>query len=379
MKCWTRIHAHCTLGSVKEISDSSFESRLRQNIGLAEMTTLGIGGPARYFVEANSEADLTAAVRWSAGRDCPLLVLGGGSNLLISDQGFDGLVIKISIRGTEETATSDGVVIRVGAGEEWDALVAYAVNRGLTGIECISGVPGYIGATPIQNVGAYGQEVSETIISVEALDIRTGDFRQFSAAECEFGYRTSRFKTSDLGRYIVTAVSYKFAANCEPLIRYAELQHVLHNRGITRPDLQSVRSAVLDIRRSKGMVIDAADPDSKSAGSFFVNPSLTESEFEAVKAKARNMGIAAENVPVFAAPEGRRKVPAAWLIERSGLKRGYRRGNAGISSKHPLAIVNLGGATAADVIDLADEIKARVYSVFGVELTPEPVFAGFDL
>jgi UDP-N-acetylmuramate dehydrogenase len=255
-----------------------------------------------------------------------------------------------------------------GAGEEWDTIVERAVARGLAGIECLSGIPGRVGATPIQNVGAYGQEVAETIARVRAYDLESGRFVEFAAAECGFGYRDSRFKREDRGRYVVTSVTFRLAPGGEPAVRYPELERAL---GEGRRSLAEVREAVIAIRRRKSMVLDPEDPDARSAGSFFVNPVVPDEVADRIAASH------ADPMPRYAAPGGA-KLSAAWLIERAGLSRGYRNGNAGISSKHTLAIVNRGGATAAEVVALAREVRDRVRDRFGVTLTPEPVFVGLS-
>jgi len=356
-------------------SPQKFEESLSENVPLAPMATLGIGGPARYFAEVTTPDALLAAVEWARFRGTPLFVLGGGSNIVVADAGFPGLVLRISIRGVETNFDGRDVVITAGAGEEWDALVAHCVARNWAGFECLSGIPGRVGATPIQNVGAYGQETSETLESVEAVDLATKKLVDLSAGDCEFGYRTSRFKVRDRGRFIIARVTYRSAVNGTPAVRYPELERYLDELGIVQPALAEVREAVLAIRRRKAMVIDPRDSDSRSVGSFFVNPTLTRDEFEAIKKK---LGAGGEDLPVFAVSDGRVKLSAAWLIESAGIKRGYTHGNVGTSTKHALAIVNRGGGTAGEVVELKELIQKRVLEEFGVELTPEPVFVGFD-
>ena len=353
-------------------NEQGFEQSLIENVPLAPMTTLGIGGAARYFAEITATSPLLAGVEWARSRNMPLFVLGGGSNIVVADGGFPGLVLRVSLCGVETRLDGDHVVITAGAGEEWDALVANCVARDWAGFECLSGIPGRVGATPIQNVGAYGQETSETLVSLEALDLVAGRLVDLSARDCEFGYRTSRFKTRDRGRFIITRVTYRLAVGGAPAVRYPELQRYLDDLKIDQPALGDVRDAVLTIRRRKAMVIDHQDIDSRSVGSFFVNPTVTPNEFEAIKQGSDRAGL-----PAFPASDGRVKLSAAWLIERAGIKRGYTHGNVGTSTKHALAIINRGGCTAAEVVELKELIQKRVLAEFGVDLTPEPVFVGF--
>jgi len=265
------------------------------------------------------------------------------------------------------------------AGEDWDDFVRQCVERDLAGVECLSGIPGFVGGTPVQNVGAYGQEVSETIVSVRALDRRTERVVELSNADCGFTYRTSIFNSTERDRYIVLAVTYSFELQGEPAIRYPDVQNFFADSN-QKPGLRKVREAVRTIRARKGMVISPVDPDCRSAGSFFKNPVITRGEFARIEmsAKAQGMIREDEHAPSFPAGDDKLKIPAAWLIERTGIQKGYSRGQAGISSKHTLAIINRGGATARDVLDLADEIQGRVLNRFGIALLPEPVFVGFE-
>lgn len=352
---------------------------IQENVPLSQFTTLQIGGPARYFIRAATAESLASAVSWAKSRDLPFFVLGGGSNVLIADSGFPGLIIQIDIRGIRINQTVDTVTITAGAGEEWDAFVKACVEKNWAGLECLSGIPGRIGATPIQNVGAYGQEVSETIVSVTALDTGSGQIVEIEASDCEFGYRTSRFKIGDRDRFIITRVTYRLRPNGAPAIRYAELQRYLSSAGKSEPSLIDVREAVLTIRRRKAMVLDPADIDSRSVGSFFVNPVVTNEEFEQIKTRARRRAPQGADMPFFAAADGKIKLSAAWLIEQSGFPRGYVFGNAGLSSKHALAIINRNGATAREISELATRIISDVKDKFGVNLIPEPVFVGSEL
>ena len=343
----------------------------QRNVPLATWTTLGIGGSASGFWSATTPADVSSACQWCESHGQPLFVLGGGSNLLIADEGIDGVVLRMAIEARSFVADAGDVLVRAGAGEQWDAVVASTVERGLAGLECLSGIPGTVGGTPIQNVGAYGQEVSDTIDTVEVFDRRSGELATLSADDCGFAYRTSRFKYEDAGRFIVCAVSFRLRA-APASVKYPDVQAALASAGLDTPTLMDVRSAVLAIRRRKGMVVDAADPDSRSVGSFFMNPVVTSATRGEI---AGREGIA---VPGYPMAGDQVKIPAAWLIERSGFSRGYVDGAVAISSKHPLALINRGGATARDVLRLASTIKRGVFDRFGVALRPEPVFVGLS-
>ena len=353
---------------------------MQENVPLAPMTTIGIGGAARWFYDATSVEALVEALAWARETNVPVFILGGGSNLLIADEGFDGLVIRNSIRGVDTGHDGDAVRLRVGGGESWDSLVERAVERRWTGIETLSGIPGSVGATPIQNVGAYGQEVAETIVGVEAIHLATGQPRAFTPAECRFAYRDSIFKGAAKGEFAIVGVSFRLEPGKPPEIRYPELQRYLDETVEGSPSLQQVRDAVLAIRRRKGMVLDPADPDSRSDGSFFTNPIVSTDEYQAFLRRARDAEpeLEADRIPVFPAGDGRVKLSAAWLIEHAGFRKGYGDGRVGLSSKHTLAIVNRGGGTAADVLRLVAEIQRAVAHRFGVAVRPEPVFVGFD-
>jgi len=340
-------------------------------VALAAFGTLGVGGPARWFVRAEQPDEVAAARAWCEEQGLSWFILGGGSNVVIADRGFDGLVVQIGIRGTALSCDGDDSLITAGAGESWDGFVSMAVERGLAGVECMSGIPGTVGGTPIQNVGAYGQEVSNTIERVEVYDCEEHVLRTLSAAECGFAYRTSRFKTADAGRFVVCAVTFRLRPGA-PNTTYPDVARHLRQAGAARPGLDDVREAVLTIRRSKGMVVHPDDPDSRSVGSFFVNPAVSVADRERIAATA------GEVPPGFPADDGRVKIPAAWLIERSGFRKGHIAGAAGISTRHPLALVNRGGATAADIVRLARAVKQAVGDRFGVWLKPEPVFVGFE-
>ena len=340
-----------------------------ENVPLASHCTMGVGGPARFFVEAADEAAVLAALRWAEERGVDLHVLGGGSNLVVADAGVDGLVVKVALRGVSAREAGDGVDVTAAAGEAWDALVAHAVERGWAGLECLSGIPGLVGATPIQNVGAYGQEVSRTVTAVRALDRRTGDFVNLAPEDCGFGYRASRFKSGEPDRFIVLSVTYRLIPAGAPAVRYADLERDLARRGIAKPSLADVRSSVLAIRRSKSMVLDPDDPNRRSCGSFFLNPVVDQATFEGVSLAAGDPAM-----PRWREADGRVKLSAAWLIEHAGLRRGDGPGPVALSTRHSLAIVCREGARAADVVAFAREIRARVEARFSIRLVPEPVF-----
>ena len=346
--------------------------QILENIALAPYTTLKVGGLARYFIEASTEADILEAMAYAREHSLEVFVLGGGSNLVISDSGWPGLVLKISIGGIS-TAEQDGkVLFTAGAGENWDDLVAYSVEQNCAGIECMSGIPGTVGGTPVQNVGAYGQEVAETITIVRVLDTAANEIGEMSNRECGFYYRTSIFNSSQKGRYIVTQVSYALSPGGAPRVEYSDLKRYFESANAA-PNLPRVRAAVRSIRASKAMLITPHDEDSRSAGSFFKNPVLSEDQHQDLQRRAAGKGLA---VPSYPALERNRKVSAAWLVEHAGFSRGYNLGHAGISSKHALAIVNRGGATAAEILALKDQIQSRVEEVWGIQLQPEPVFVG---
>jgi UDP-N-acetylmuramate dehydrogenase len=349
---------------------------VQENIPLAPLTTFRLGGPARFFVEAKSASEVQEAVAFARAKNLPLFVLGGGSNLVVADAGWPGLVLKIAISGIEQRASNDNegrVLLDAGAGESWDRLVSHAVMAQCAGVECLSGIPGSVGGTPVQNVGAYGQEVSQTIESVEVFDRKDGQVRELCREACGFTYRSSIFNTTERGRFIILRVTYALTPGGEPHLEYADLKRHFAGRE-TRPNLAETREAVRHIRALKGMLIVAGDPDCQSAGSFFKNPVLTEEQHEDLRKRAIAKGF---SVPSYPALEKNMKVSAAWLVEKSGFARGYGSGHVGISTKHALAIVNRGGATAAEVLALKEQIQHRVEEIWGVRLEPEPVMVGF--
>ena len=364
-----------TRGRMSGASQRSRPRGLRERVPLAPLTTIGIGGPARWFVEAATADEVEQALAWAADERLPTFVLGGGSNLLIADEGFAGLVLRVGLRCVEEERDGDVVTLRAAAGEAWDPLVERAVAAGLGGFECLSGIPGFAGATPIQNVGAYGQDVAETIVAVEALSRDSGARRTFSAAECGFAYRDSVFKREERDRWVILGVTFRLRRGAEPALRYAELARHFEAEG-SAVDLARVREAVLGLRRRKGMVLDPADADTKSDGSFFTNPVVPAAALEGVLERIAARGVAPESVPRYPASEGA-KLSAAWLIEHAGFRKGHVHGSVGISTKHALALINRGGGTAREVVELVREIRARVEDAFGVLLVPEPSFIGF--
>jgi UDP-N-acetylmuramate dehydrogenase len=349
--------------------------QFREHVALAPYTTFRIGGPARWFAEAASEAEILEAVEFALRRGLPLFVLGGGSNLLVSDEGFAGLVLRIALKGVEQ----EGDVFHAAAGEDWDGFVEHCLERGGAGIECLAGIPGTVGGTPVQNVGAYGQEVADTIVGVRALKLETGqrgEIEDLGPVECGFAYRRSIFNSTARGRYILTRVSYRLRRDGAPKLTYADLQR--HFSGNASPALAEVSAAVREIRRRKGMYIVEGDPDCRSAGSFFKNPVVATERYARIAAEYA--GAAAEyargEVPHYPAQEGAVKIPAAWLLEQAGFHKGYALGAAGISSRHTLALINRGGAMAAEVTALRDRIVDAVEAKFKIRLEPEPVLVG---
>ncbi len=357
-------------------------SGLQNATVLADYTTLGLGGPAQVFVSADTEPALIRAVRNADLAGEPVLLLGGGSNLVISDEGFPGTVVHVNTRGLTYVDAGGGFVDRTAAaGADWDNVVAASVAEGLAGLEPLSGIPGRAGATPIQNVGAYGQEVCETITAVRTYDRVTKEIIIFPNDQCGFGYRTSVFKRDDARRHVVLSVTFRLAEqSASRPLRYAELASALGAQTGDQVASTRVRSAVIELRRRKGMVIDSADPDTRSAGSFFVNPVLDGAALAGVEAAAWARCGDQTRVPRFDAGDGLVKVPAAWLIERAGFGRGYGLGDgARISAKHTLALVNSGSATTTGLLALARHIRDGVRDAFGVSLTPEPVLVGVTL
>lgn len=355
------------------------ELKIQENICLAPLTTLEVGGAARYFVEAATETEVADALRFAETNNRNVFILGGGSNLLVGDNGFDGLVLKLNLTGIEFRPNNTNVSVTAGAGENWDEFVKICVERNLAGVECLSGIPGTIGATPVQNVGAYGQEVAETIGSVRVLDRQTKEIKNLTNSECKFAYRTSIFNTTDKNQFIILSVTFNLTPGGKPNLRYADLQKYFAGSE-TEPTLADARAAVLTIRAAKSMVISASDENRRSAGSFFKNPVVNQETFNKIEAAARKLNLIAQNqnVPHYPTKNGDVKIPAAWLIEKSGFTKGYAAGNVGLSTNHTLAIINRGNATAAEIIGFVEEIQTKVRATFAVELQPEPIWLGLE-
>ncbi|HLB35869.1 MAG TPA: UDP-N-acetylmuramate dehydrogenase [Gemmatimonadales bacterium] len=348
---------------------------MREQVALAQYTTIRLGGSARYFADCGSEEEVRESLRFARGRGIPVQIIGGGSNVVFPDAGFPGLVLRVVLGGVTIREDRNAADVAAGAGVVWDELVEETVRRGLSGIECLSGIPGFVGGTPIQNVGAYGQEVAETITGVTCLSRDSLERVTLDAASCGFGYRTSRFKRADRDRYVVLGVTFRLRRNAVPTLRYPELANAVAEQGdlarLTPAEaVRLVRETVLALRRRKSMVLDADDPNTKSVGSFFLNPVLSPEAFAELERRWKTGGGSVP-IPTFPTPNGV-KVPAAWLVEQAGFQKGHRKDGAGISSRHALALVNLGGTTA-QLLALAEEIERAVQQKFGVRLEREPV------
>ena len=324
-------------------------------------------------MEAGSAAEIAEAVDWATEQQIKLFILGGGSNLLVSDAGFDGLVLRTGARGALNGIAQESNLFRVGAGRDWDDFVSFAVGLGYAGIECLAGIPGTVGGTPVQNVGAYGQEVSSVIETVRAFDLEKRDFVELTNSDCGFSYRQSRFNSDDRGRFIVTRVDFRLHPDGQPQLSYVDVNLYFRGRADT-PSLWEVAEAVRSIRQTKGMLIVEGDPDCHSAGSFFKNPAVPQEVADRVREFAAVFSIP---LRVYPTDGGLVKLPAAWLVEQAGFPRGYSFGNAGISSRHTLALVNRGGATAVEILGLAKQISEAVEAKFGIQLEMEPVLVGF--
>jgi UDP-N-acetylmuramate dehydrogenase len=349
---------------------------IQENIELAGFTTIRLGGPARYFCSCTSVTELSEALEHGRKNHLRIHILGGGSNTVFSDKGFDGLIIKIGLKGISVSEEMDYALVTVQGGEDWDPFVAYCVEKGYGGLECLSGIPGSVGATPIQNVGAYGQEVKDTVVRVRVLERSTLRESEMTNAECNFSYRQSKFKQQETGKYIVTETTFRLKKNGRPTINYPEVQKAIESAvpisslADGRESLSAVRNVVLSLRRKKSMVIDPGDVNTRSVGSFFMNPVVTRGEFERINERWNINGDGAA-IPVFEAGE-KLKIPAAWLIERSGFQKGLTKNGAGISEHHSLALVNRGG-TAEAVLSLAEEIRNGVERRFSIRLEMEPI------
>ncbi len=348
-----------------------------RDIQLSQFTSIGLGGPAKYFFRAVSLEELVEAVRVSREMKIRHFIIGGGSNVVFSDEGFDGLVIKNEIMGISSHESKDHVIVSASSGEDWDKLVNRCVSMNLSGIECLSGIPGTVGATPVQNVGAYGQEVKDTIAKVYAVDLNTHESVVFNNRQCKFSYRSSRFKEEDKGKYFIYRIDYKLSKRSEPDVKYEELNKALLRKSPYYPDLnrsekiRKIRKTVLEIRRKKSMILDEKDPDSRSCGSFFMNPIVSLRRFERIRD---------ENFPEMLEANYHHigttvKIPAAWLVENAGFSKGFEMNGAAISSKHSLALVNK-GTTSSNLVNLSEKIVEKVRQEFGICLKYEPEVLG---
>jgi UDP-N-acetylmuramate dehydrogenase len=353
---------------------------LQENIPLAPYTTFRIGGPARFFCEVATGEELLEAVTFARERNLPIFVLGGGSNLLVTDRGFDGLVLRVKIEGCvtigggyrDDRPKQTSLTYDVPGGMDWDAFVLKVAEADITGIECLAGIPGLVGGAPIQNIGAYGQEVSTSILWVRVLDLETLKFVSLTAEHCGFAYRRSIFNTTHRNRYIVISVTFRFDLDATPSLRYADLKEYFSNRA-SAPKPIEIYHAVRNIRQGKGMLIVEGEADCRSAGSFFKNPVVPTSVLEDI---ASTLTLPADKIPHWTAGENLVKLPAAWLLEHAGFVKGFHLGEAGISSRHTLALINRGHATFADISALRDTIQREVVRRFGIQLEQEPVQVG---
>jgi UDP-N-acetylmuramate dehydrogenase len=357
------------------VTDGAVTLPIREDVPLAPLTTLELGGRARHFVEAGADGAIAEALGWAEARGLPALILGGGSNVVIADRGWDGLVIRVATRGRRFDEGGGACTLTAAAGEPWDDVVADSVARNLAGLECLSGIPGLVGATPIQNVGAYGQEVADTIRSVKVLERGSRRVLELAPDACGFAYRDSAFKR-DPDRFVVLGVTFTLRPGGAPTLRYRELADVFGDGA--RPALADVRAAVLALRRKKSMVIVDGDPNRRSVGSFFTNPIVGAAEADAVAARAVAAGLIATpaQMPRWPAPGGAVKLSAGWLIEHAGIRKGHRRGAVGVSTAHALALVNLGGGSTAALLELAREVGDAVHARFAMTLLPEPTMIG---
>jgi UDP-N-acetylmuramate dehydrogenase len=350
---------------------------VREQVALSAHTSFQVGGPARFWLELEDPNAVAGALEWADARRVPLVVLGGGSNVLVADRGLEALVLRLGVRGLLVRERDGRTLVRAGAGLGWDELVGWSVEHGLGGIECLSGIPGDVGAVPVQNVGAYGQEVASCIESVQVVERATGRRLVLSRAECDFAYRHSTFKAAARDRYVIVAVELGLQRGASPRVPYPELERALERARLDSSPA-AVRRTVLELRRSKSMLIDPADENHRSAGSFFVNPTLEPAEAELVRDKVRSLLGPSATMPEYPAPGGRVKLGAGWLVEHAGVAKGTVLGRAAVSTRHCLALVNRGDASAMDIVELGKLVRARVRERFGVSLTPEPELLGFE-
>jgi UDP-N-acetylmuramate dehydrogenase len=349
-----------------------------KNVNLSQHTTIGLGGAAKLFISCKDTDELLSALDYAGQNKLPVQVFSGGSNIIFPEEGFDGLVIKIDLRGIESQEKGNIVFVKVKAGEIWDDVVKYTIEKSLTGTECLSGIPGSAGATPVQNVGAYGQEIKDTFVSLKAIDRKTLMEVKIDYECCGFGYRQSRFKKEDKDRFVITEILLGFIKDKQPVIKYPELQKYIETKiNIKGEDplkikLNAIRDAVLNLRKSKSMLIDINDPNSRSCGSFFMNPMISKEEVDKFYSLVNgNIDINKEQIPVYRSGD-KYKLSAAWLVEKAGFKKGYIKGGVGISENHSLALVNINGTTD-ELMDLAGDIKETVHEKFGIYLNIEPV------
>jgi UDP-N-acetylmuramate dehydrogenase len=343
---------------------------IHRDVPLAALTTLGVGGDAKYFAEAHGVPGLARLIQFAQRHRLPWVMLGAGSNVVVSDQGYPGLVIQYIPEGPP-LLWEPGDSVWVDAGADWDSVVLESVDRGLWGLECLSGIPGRMGAAPIQNIGAWGQELSDTLIEVSAWDAEAHQLATIAAADCGFGYRTSRFRLAEAGRWVITACRLQLSPHARAPVAYEEVRRALQlSEGQEPSHPMQVRQAVLQLRAQRSMLLEAGDPNSRSAGSFFVNPVVEAAHADRIAAQA------GRPMPRFAVPDGRVKLAAAWLIEEAGFRRGHIDGAAGLSSRHALALINRGDASTQDLVRLAWRIHLTVLETFGVRLHAEPQLVG---
>lgn len=348
------------------------------HVRLAPLTTLQLGGIADYLAEATAPEHILHAAQWAREREIPLFWLGGGSNVVIADEGVRGLVICLRESRITHYEKEGFLWLTAAAGTPWDQVVAHATKCEATGLECLSGIPGLTGATPVQNVGAYGQEISDTLFSVQVYDTLTREIETWSAAQCAFSYRSSRFKLHP-SRWVVLEATFRLSLQKQPTLRYEELRQTLQSTNLL-VSLQNVRQAVLSLRRKKSMIFDTLDENHRSVGSFFLNPIVSQEQALQLQEQLlhKRVIVQPDEMPSYPAEPGHRKLSAAWLIERSGWRKGYRQGAVGISSRHTLCLVHHGGGTTQALVELAQQVQKRVYEEMGVRLRPEPVFLGFS-
>ncbi len=341
-----------------------------ENVILKSFTSIQLGGRTRFFCRCASKEEIKGAFLYAGKEQIPVQILGAGSNTIFADTGFNGLVLRIELKGMQVSNDGEFTLVEAGAGEQWDEFVSYCIKNDLAGVECLSGIPGMVGATPIQNVGAYGQDVGESIESVHIMNRLTFEEQIISGSECAFEYRQSRFKKNDKDRFVILSVRFRLRKHGSPTLRYAELQKYFEAHSNAKPSLLEVRNAVLELRKKKSMILDPADPFTRSVGSFFLNPVISAVQFDELLKDWTQKGNGSE-IPIFKLKNGV-KISAAWLVEKSGFHRGYKQNGVGVSDHHSLALVNYDGSTSA-LLDLAHDIQEKVFSLFGIHLEIEPI------